>query len=298
MRNLGIGLLLLAMACSSNDGPSGERDSGAGTDTGVADTGPEIDAATDSGATDAGSDAAVADSGTDASDGGAEDAGEDAAVADAGTDAMLDAAPLASATYFVTRDFRRCPAPFCGGFWIEAVNLRSTPCSDSTSSADGCYVAGIDWSALGLSIDQVNELEGRGGNLLIEGTLESAAFPPAGDVLGELRADSAWVARWGTPMTRPTSESFYALNDTGVACLVPPCFSTEVIRLNVGTMETASGVDLSRVGAPSGDVDAGLRALTAGTLRASGRIADDAEPGPGGLGRTFTATQFYLPIGR
>ncbi len=287
--------LIIALACSSNDGPP--------IDDGGSDTNP-IDASFDGGdedaGDDAGGDAGESDAGDD--DAGGDDAGaDDAGVDDAGDD--MDAAaddagpPMGTVSYLVFRDFRRCAAPRCGGFWVQAVNLEETVCDDRTTSADGCYVAGIDWSALGLGDDEVRTAEGSAGSLIIDGVLSTDSFEPGGIMLGSLRVEAAWGAPWGPAATRPSADTFYNGTDNGIACLVPPCFNFDLEVLNTSREDVVSTVDLSAPPASAEQRTLANNALREGNLRLAGDISTDAAPGPGGdFGETLEAVQFYLPI--
>jgi len=211
----------------------------------------------------------------------------DAGAPDAGGSASL-------MTYSVTRDARRCAFPACGGFWLEAVNQSSTRCLDGTRM-ETCYVAALDWSATGLSSVQTSGAEAQAGRLLLDGVLGAAEVS---GVVGQpiLLVDAAWKADWGPVASPPSSGVHYGLADNGVRCFTYPCFSMDATRLNVGTVELVSGVNLDGAGASPDKVAAGIEALADGTLRAIGAIATDSEPGPAGFGETFVATQFFLPI--
>jgi hypothetical protein len=55
--------------------------------------------------------------------------------------------------YSVKRDFRKCAAPLCGGFWLKALATTKTLCSDG-SVADECYVASLNLSGLDLTPEE------------------------------------------------------------------------------------------------------------------------------------------------
>jgi hypothetical protein len=62
--------------------------------------------------------------------------------------AALMARPIAL-DYTIRRDYRKCAAPLCGGYWLTAQATAQTLCSDGTvSAADGCYVANLNLTAL------------------------------------------------------------------------------------------------------------------------------------------------------
>jgi hypothetical protein len=217
----------------------------------------------------------------------------DDATQDASDDAS-DAGSTEVLVHHVTPDYRMCPGPACGGYWVRAVNMPAMTCNDGSSSADGCYVVDIDWSGLGLAPASIARIEAAVGNILVEGDLRTNRYQ--GLDLGQLRATGVWIAEWGTPMGRETLETFVSVVDNGVRCVTVPCFSTDVTTLNIGSMETASEFDLSPTGASDAEMQLGIEAWSAGTLRATGTLEDDAQPGPAGLGRTFNANHFYVPF--
>jgi len=289
--------MVVLLACSSNDGPPADGGSDAGADAmfdaanDAGDDAGEADAGDDAGETDGGDDAGEADAGDDAGDVDAGDAD------DAGIDAPFDAGMDGALSYLVFRDFRRCAAPLCGGFWVQAVNHTVTVCADGTSSADGCYVGGINWSTLSLSDEERSLAEATAGSLIIDGTLETRSFEPGGVELGSIVVDAAWGAPWGPAMTRPSNERFYNATDNGISCLVPPCFNRDLAYLNTGVTDVVSAIDLTMTAASAEQLTLAGNALSAGNLRVAGTITDDTEPGPSGdFGRTLEAIQFYLPI--
>ena len=38
--------------------------------------------------------------------------------------------------YSVRRDYRKCMAPMCGGYWVKAMNQRKTQCVDGTRAEE------------------------------------------------------------------------------------------------------------------------------------------------------------------
>ena len=302
---LGVVGCVALLACSTNDGPPTDAGSDAfdaGIDATLGDSGDDASDAGDDSGNDAGTDAA-----RDAGDDAAGDAGTDAMIgsdadgrsdADSATDTSFDGtSPEDTLTYLVFRDFRRCAAPLCGGFWVQAVNRVDTTCADGTVSSDGCYVGGINWSALALSDEERAFAEATAGSLIIDGTLELRLFSPGGVELGSIVVQRAWGAPWGPAMTRPSADDFYNAADNGLSCLIPPCFNRDLDLLNTATTDVVSDIDLTRTSASAEQVALGNNALTAGNLRVAGPITTDSTPGPGGdFGRTLVATQFYLPI--
>lgn len=230
--------------------------------------------------------------------GSTDDAGTDGGPMDAGgSDAGpgTDAGPPGDELSFVFRfDPRRCAAPRCGGWWMRAVNQSSTTCFDG-STADECYVAEIDWSGAGYDAAAVSLAESAVGGTIVDGRITTEVI--SGVTIGGFEARAAWIAEWGTP---PTSDgratAYHSLSDNGLRCLVDPCFNIDLVELNTGTTSTGSSLNLTSTGASDGQQMSGLRALSDGTLRAVGLLRDDDAPGPGGLGRTYIASQFYVRL--
>ncbi len=213
-----------------------------------------------------------------------------------GRDAGHDAATqVGEATYLARHDGRRCAAPACGGYFLQAVNQADTLCADGTRASE-CYVADLDWAASGLSAADQQRATGGTGGFLLDGVQEQRSYGVAG-VFGVLRVSAAWVSEWGTPLTVPALDaSFHGLSDNGMLCVLEPCFNLPVVTLNTEDSELVSALDLTDVGASGPQEALGRAALEAGTLRATGTIMTDEVAGPGGFGETYRAQQFYLRL--
>lgn len=98
-------------------------------------------------------------------------------------------------TFHVKFDDRDCLSPLCGGFWIDAVNHREQRCPDGTV-ATSCYVAEIDYAAMGWTEDEwIAYLSAAGSNtMLIKGTMSLRRYQ-GGFTLGFLTPMKAW-AQW------------------------------------------------------------------------------------------------------
>ncbi|MCB9662386.1 MAG: hypothetical protein H6726_32405 [Sandaracinaceae bacterium] len=203
-------------------------------------------------------------------------------------------APGALTTYLARHDSRRCAAPACGGYFLQAVNQDDTPCPDGTR-AEECYVAELDWTTSGLSdADQVR-VTGAQGGFLLDGRALTRAFGAAGN-FGVLQVSAAWIAEWGTPLAVPADVDVHALTRTQLLCLLDPCFNIQVDALGTDYTTMVSAVDLSATGASGEQETNGQSALEMGALRAVGTISTDEVAGPGGFGETYDAQQFYLRL--
>jgi len=184
------------------------------------------------------------------------------------------------------RDVRRCAAPLCGGFFVDAVNQETLRCADGSRSAE-CYVADLDLSALGLSAEQEATIQGDPTPFLLLGQIrpQRTVFGR----LGQLTVTEAWQ---GHADATPSGQFFRARND-GIVCITSPCLSFSVELLN----RSAPGVkiadlDLSSV---TDDPSAAFEQLNAadGLLLAARR---STVTGPAGSARGLRASEFYLPF--
>lgn len=183
--------------------------------------------------------------------------------------------------YSVTPDMRLCPSPRCGGFWVRAVNRRTTLCADGTS-AEACYVAGIDWRAMG------GDPQISAATVVVQGSLRLQTHPGVGD-LGVLVARDAW----GSATSLTPTGLYYRLSDSGIVCVTTPCFNISAEALNLGVTGRLSGFDLGKVGATDEQLKLAELAYRKGRLLASGFIyPGDSTTRPGS---ELVASQFFLP---
>lgn len=200
--------------------------------------------------------------------------------------ALSSAAPEAEAipapVYFtVSPDMRLCPSPRCGGFWVRAINRRTTACADGTS-AEACYVASIDWRAMG------GDPHISAATVIVKGNLRLQTYAGFGD-LGVLVARDAW----GSATALSPAGVTYRLSDSGIVCVAAPCFNVDAEALNLGLTLKLSGYDLSKVGATDEQIKLAALAYRKGRLLASGSIvpaASTTRPGS-----ELVVSQFFLP---
>jgi hypothetical protein len=179
--------------------------------------------------------------------------------------------------YFGRADERLCPAPMCGGIWLSTANGASGNCSGARR--DVCYVSGLDEEHARFTRLVAND----GG--LVWGRVAPAnisGFPQ----LRELRV----VRVWRPASTRRREGVVRLLRDNGVRCITSPCFSIAAGALNTGRVKTVSGIDLRATGASAEERRWASSLVARRGLIAAGRIVR----APDG-GRTFVATQIYLP---
>lgn len=202
-----------------------------------------------------------------------------------------------SVIYSIAPDYRKCPSPACGGWWVTALNQRGTTCADGSQQAS-CYVADIEWGELGLSPAdsakvQVIASEGR---VRLAGWQRLEIFPSAGK-LGVFHPRKAWTAATDAA---PQGASFQ-LENLNFLCITEPCFNIRAHVVNSPRYNDLSDVDFSRVGASKSQVAQALDAMDKGDLLADGYVDSgiravstriDRRP----PGRGLTVSQFYLPV--
>lgn len=194
-----------------------------------------------------------------------------------------------SAYYQIRRDFRKCMAPLCGGYWIKEVNRNKTTCN-SYLSAEECYVARIDWA--GLEVKN-NLATGYDGTLpvLVKGKIVKDHDSFIWSV-NQLVAEEAWLAAVeGKPAGK-----FLQVQNSGIVCITTPCPTIQSHTLNRPQQSYLNDLDFASRKIPQEMVD-----------RAYGQLAKEGEKllvagkvqgirGPGGLGRSLEVTQLYFPV--
>ncbi len=185
--------------------------------------------------------------------------------------------------YSIEQDYRKCIDPLCGRYWVKELNSSTTTCFDGTV-ADACYVADIDWKALGVSEDQELYFSGAAsaGQIIVSATLGSRPYSGFGK-LGVLKVDDAWEAA----TTNPATGGAYALTQTGIVCAKAPCQNVSALTLNSATT-TLVAPDFSAVMAGADDLTAAQEAMSTGDLLATGTIGAES---------VLSVTQFYLRVG-
>jgi hypothetical protein len=179
----------------------------------------------------------------------------------------------------------------CGGIWVRLVNTSATTCGDGARQEE-CYAASADLSRLRVDEKgraQLQRLITEGGAVargaLVRGRVDG--FPE----LDTLVVSEVWTASSSLGRARGV---FRRLHDSGLRCITTPCFSIQAAVLNTTRSAKVSKVDLSRTGAPPAERRRALEQLTRRGLLAAGRIVRQPNAGPGGAGRAFVATQFYV----
>lgn len=95
---------------------------------------------------------------------------------------------------FTRRDYRRCVYPLCGGFFVQQLGQRSTPCADGQWRSE-CQVVEVDYRALDLSPKELERFRQsfESGNGIIQGRLFQHEHPDFDFPLKVLRVNRAWI---------------------------------------------------------------------------------------------------------
>lgn len=193
-----------------------------------------------------------------------------------------------SQVYSARPDYRKCAAPFCGGYFVKLVNKKLTQCADGSLSEE-CYVASVVYGD-----GPINAPAASFGNktpLLLVGTIVAKSDSITGS-LGTFVAKEAY--RSATQNT--ALGSFYGVSNNGIVCITTPCFSYNEVLLNSDNRVTKlSDLNLEMSGALPEDIAWAHQLLAEGaTLYAAGR--NQKYQGFAGTGVRLVAQQLYLPL--
>ncbi len=181
--------------------------------------------------------------------------GDELDVESADSDGKSDAPGSENYTYYTVRhDIRRCAFPMCGGFWVSRVNRENLKCHDGKTKSE-CYVAEIDWSALGLDESQLDAARGA-VQPLFKGRLQTRGYGDLGDwgVLQpwEIWAGNSDVAPYGV---------FTKVSDSGIRCITAPCNSLHEAKLNAALEADIAALDFEPSGANEDEISKAYDAL-------------------------------------
>ncbi|MDB4939358.1 MAG: hypothetical protein JWP87_6330 [Labilithrix sp.] len=233
----------------------------------------------------------------------AADTSADAASADDGTEEVAESedaitSGASNTGYFIVtrRDFRKCVAPMCGGFFVKRVNDAKTTCADGSKQAE-CYVSSITYGGVGLSAREESELRAavEGGKALIKARTYKQKWN--GLVLGTLKASEGWLgATGGAP-----DGTFYRAADNGIRCIKAPCPSTTAYGLNGAEDHNVIKVNLANTATPADQatIDRATQAIGTkdGILFAGGIALPKCLPNSN-CGPFASASEFYLRVVR
>ncbi len=137
-----------------------------------------------------------------------------------------------SRTYVtLTRDFRKCASPMCGGWFVTDVNrVNPTP----------RYVSALDFSKSGLDGATVDKVyEGAPGEVVLRGKLGPV------DTGFSTRPFTVSDAFRGMPgITAAAGEPFFKVEAFNVQCIKAPCPTMKATKLNVGGTKVFGELDV------------------------------------------------------
>lgn len=154
-------------------------------------------------------------------------------------------APNEGSTYVVTPDYRKCAFPACGGWFLTPVNQLSHQLEDEdtayehslAAAARSIYVSHINYRRLGLTEEQIRELEERmhGEQVLLRGVFNASTIAPQHPThLRTLNVSGAWVSANKVDAFGP----FLRISSTGIVCITTPCpyYKAEVLNTSFSTI--------------------------------------------------------------
>ncbi len=202
--------------------------------------------------------------------------------------------------YMVTgRDYRKCAAPACGGFFVKAVNQDKTLCADGTKAAE-CYVSSIDYAALGLHGTALKKFAT---------SFEDGAYLGAGSYskLSSANGIAKLVLHKGYRdiSVNDATGTFYRVARSGLVCITFPCPTLLATRLNVGGSLYLHDVNFSSLGISQDQIDKAWSIIDSEGLIISGNVislsssaAVDEVPGAIGHPGTLVASDFFTEAPR
>ncbi len=209
----------------------------------------------------------------------------------------LSGAPSNYGYFQVTRrDFRKCAAPLCGGFFVKRVNEEKTLCANGSRQAE-CYVSSIELKSIGLSAREESDFRAalENGKALVKARTYKTKH--GGQAIGVLKANEAWIGATGSV----ADGTFYRTADNGIRCIKAPCPSTTAYKLNAGANEShnviAVHLENTEVPADQETLDRAQNAIGTkeGILVAGGVALPKCLPGSN-CGPFVSASEFYLRV--
>ena len=214
--------------------------------------------------------------------------------------AWAQSTDIAGSYYTVEPDYRKCPSPYCGGWWLTKVNIY-TVTNDSVLDAsvapivpNPIYVVNIDYKALGLTDKQILEFENniRLGRGFIRGVLRPYPTPIFDRTrLQTLAATGTWVAANDNVAYGP----YMNVRSTGIVCITTPCPYYEVSILNTNYQTLAHELNLTRANLTDKQTALAWREVNGKGLILTGvRFPSQGQTGVG-LGIAATKVFFTFP---
>ena len=194
-------------------------------------------------------------------------------------------------TYAVKRDARKCMSPWCGGYFVRALNHPLTRCADGTVAPE-CYAAVADFGALQLDPPAQAAFEDAlvSGHAVVRATLHAGVGPGLYG-LAMLYVREGWRA---ATRATPTGTFFQVVGvERGCADLVAPCTTALQVEVNSGAERLVSYVDLAGSGAGPRQLALALRELRTDGLMVAGHDVFAAGPPVAAPRIALVASQYY-----
>ncbi len=194
--------------------------------------------------------------------------------------------PSADSYFTIRPDYRRCVSPICGGWFVNAVNLRAMKCLNGSVQQE-CYVGTDKINIPGLSTTQTAELRQAmsESKVLIQGNLSDRV------AYGLLQINNAWLSA----SDQPPKGRFVSVTDNGIRCITHPCPSYDAQILNRRFVKSLASFDLSAVEASDEQLAMAQAAVNSEDgLPMAGRFVEVT--GPAGSAQGMAASQFYLKV--
>jgi hypothetical protein len=154
------------------------------------------------------------------------------------------ASPTGSYTYFqIAADLRKCPAPGCGGWFVQRLNRSVTECWNGDYS-DTCYVPWLDWSEARLSDESRATLL----DACVQGATAPGTIAIVRGRIGDERNAFVLTEAWVAESAAVSSGTFVRITDNGMRCFQAPCPSLTEARLNSHRTVDIAELDLSAAG--------------------------------------------------
>ena len=193
-----------------------------------------------------------------------------------------------SYTYFqIVADQRKCPSPWCGGWFVQRLNRTQTECYDG-AYGPSCYAPWLDWSEARLSdANRAALLDGCERGATADGTVAivRGRFREMGE--GAFTITEAWLVD-GEGVSDGV---FVRVRDNGVRCFTSPCPHLTESRLN--SVRTA---DIDELDPMTDELSKAVNSPRGALI--AGHRYDVYDNGHAGKGRTVTASYRQLPPGR
>lgn len=184
----------------------------------------------------------------------------------------------------VRRDYRKCMAPMCGGYWVQDVN-RLYPAEK--------YVSALDFKKAGMDETQVAKvLEAADGELVLHGKL--------GPVEKQHNTRTFLVSdAWrGMPGVKPLEgDKFYSAKDRDpqIQCFTAPCPNEMALELNSTKKFAFDGYSVKLAAKPHVNQDWLVDRVNNHNAIVAAWIID-GDKFPGGYAQILDASQVYLNI--